>query len=401
MTNQTQPGPHGINNFGTRQLLIAVLFIHTVAPLTFILQPIVVQGLVEQVGFSPKQANYIVFAEAMGKAVASILLIFAISFISWRKALVAALCVLVIGNIISMQVETYQAFMGVRIFTGAAVGIVVPLSYASIALTPQKDRNFGVLLAVLLVFASLIMLIAPTLYSVAGYNGLLAVLAGLAFFAIPFALKVPNGRSNQKNAQDQTADPHLLPWRYRIPALLGMFTFFTAMFAYWANAALIGRGMGLDGQQIANALSLSKIAGVFGAVTAAILVAKYGRALPLGISILLAAASVVFIYLGNGLFVFTAGIFIFHYLWNVAHPYLLSIMASFDNSGRTVVYATSMQMLGVAAGPFLVGTFVSDPSQGGGVTIITTVLAVSTFALLIPVTVYHERKKRHLSAVME
>jgi predicted MFS family arabinose efflux permease len=44
----------------------------------------------------------------------------------------------------------------------------------------------------------------------------------------------------------------------------------------------------------------------------------------------------------------------------MTHPFLLAAMASFDRRGRVVVYAVAMQMIGLAVGPSLAASVISE-----------------------------------------
>jgi len=51
---------------------------------------------------------------------------------------------------------------------------------------------------------------------------------------------------------------------------------------------------------------------------------------------------------------------IYNFAWNLTHPFLLASMASFDRRGRVVVYAVAMQMVGLAIGPALAASVISE-----------------------------------------
>ena len=58
--------------------------------------------------------------------------------------------------------------------------------------------------------------------------------------------------------------------------------------------------------------------------------------------------------------VFAAAVVVYNFAWNLTHPFLLAAMASFDRRGRVVVYAVAMQMMGLAVGPSLAASVISE-----------------------------------------
>ncbi len=57
---------------------------------------------------------------------------------------------------------------------------------------------------------------------------------------------------------------------------------------------------------------------------------------------------------------FALAVGIYNFAWNLTHPFLLAAMASFDRRGRVVVYAVAMQMAGLAIGPGLAASVISE-----------------------------------------
>ncbi len=57
---------------------------------------------------------------------------------------------------------------------------------------------------------------------------------------------------------------------------------------------------------------------------------------------------------------FALAVGIYNFAWNMTHPFLLAAMASFDRRGRVVVYAVAMQMVGLAIGPGLAASVISE-----------------------------------------
>ena len=98
--------------------------------------------------------------------------------------------------------------------------------------------------------------------------------------------------------------------------------------------------------------------------------------------------------------VFALAVGVYNFLWNLTHPFLLGAMASFDRHGRVVVYAVAMQMVGLAVGPYLAATVISE-----GVYInvnrVGAGLFLASWLLILPPVLAQARQWRAVAAVAE
>ena len=106
-----------------------------------VLQPGVVQGLVEQRQFSPQQAGYILSIEMWGFAVTTIAMIWLVSRFDWHLMLRCALGLIIFANLGSIGLENETAFTGSRFLAGLGSGVVVSLGFATIGRLPHPDRT--------------------------------------------------------------------------------------------------------------------------------------------------------------------------------------------------------------------------------------------------------------------
>ena len=84
---------------------------------------------------------------------------------------------------------------------------------------------------------------------------------------------------------------------------------------------------------------------------------------------------------------------IYNFAWNLTHPFLLAAMASFDRRGRVVVYAVAMQMVGLAAGPFLAASVIAEGDYVN-VNWLGAGLFVASLLLILPPVLAQEKSFR-------
>ncbi len=341
----------------SRPTLWTVFLIGVIAPEVFIVQPGFVQGLVEHVGFDDQGAGVAVGFEMFGLAATTILMTFTAHRVNWRSVVLGSVIVMFLANLLCTLTTDQNTFMALRFIAGLGAGSLVSLGFAAVGLTRNPDRNFGILISLVLTYGAVVLWLMPSVYAVAGMDGALWFFALFPLSVVPFIRYLP--KSGESEAQVE-ADAVNLSFGMKMLALFAMLAYFIAQGIVWAYLFLIGLAGGLAEQAVANGLTLSQFAGIAGALLAAVIANRFGRSLPLAIGI---AGGAVCLYFMVGQFeflVFALAVGIYNFAWNLTHPYLLAAMASFDRSGRVVVYAVAMQMVGLAAGPLIAAAVISE-----------------------------------------
>jgi len=268
-----------------------------------------------------------------------------------------SLIVMFVANGLCTAAPDLNTFIGLRFVAGLGAGSLVSLSFAAIGLTRNPDRNFGLLIMWVLTYGAVVLWLMPSAYALAGMNGALWFFALFPLVAIPFIRFLP---VTGENAVQVESDAVNLTGGMKAMALFAMLAFFTAQGVVWAYLFLIGTAGGLSEQEVANGLTLSQFAGIAGAFLAAVVANRFGRSLPLTIGILGGALCLYFLVGRFEFLIFALAVGVYNFAWNLTHPFLLAAMASFDRRGRVVVYAVAMQMIGLAIGPGLAASVISQ-----------------------------------------
>lgn len=374
--------------------LAAAIFMGVVGPAVFIVQPGFVQGLVELLGLTDKQAGYIASAEMWGIAITTVVMTFGSHMVNWRYVFAVSLLIMIAGNIMSTSTTDFESFLMLRILTGLGAGGIISLSFAAIGLTDDPDRNFGYLIMWVLIYGAIGLLVMPTAYALVGMNGVLwffAIFAACALLVVRF---LPISGETHAQIEDDATN---LPAGLKVMALVAMLSYFLAQGVVWAYLFLIGMAAGISEQNVANGLTISQFLGIAGAFTAAMLGNRIGRSAPLAVGILAGATSLLFIIGEFDFLAYAVAVGVYNYAWNVVHPFLLASMASFDRRGRVVVYAVAMQMIGLATGPYLAATVISEGVYVN-VNSLGIVLFLLSLLLILPPVIIQARRAATVSA---
>ena len=372
-------------DLNSNQTLWSVFLLGVIAPEVFIVQPGFVQGLVVYLGFSDQGAGYVASAEMFGLAATTILMTFTSRYANWRKVVFWSVIIMFGANALCTVTSDLNVFVALRFVAGLGAGSLVSLSFAAVGLTKNPDRNFGFFIMWILIYGAIVLWAMPTVYEFAGMSGMLWFFAvfPLLALAVLHHLPVSGEAANQVDAAAIDVGSKM-----KGLALVAMLAYFTAQGVVWAYLFLIGTGGGLSEQAVATGLMLSQFAGIGGALLAALIAPKVGRSLPLAVGILGGALCLYFLIGTIEYLIFALAVGAYNFFWNLTHPFLMGAMASFDRRGRVVVYAVAMQMIGLAIGPGLAASVISEGSYGN-VNRLGATLFVISLVLVLPAVLSH------------
>ncbi len=370
--------------------LLAAIYLSVIGASVFIVQPGFVQGLVEYYSFTEQQAGYIASAEVWGIAVTSLALALGGHNYSWQLILKASVLLFVVGNLASLRAGDLLLFGGLRFVTGLGSGGMVSLTFTIIGLTRLPDRNFGYLIMGVLTYGALGLWAMPVAFDLVGIEGVIVFFA--LFGATGWLCLAHLPDSGEEHLQVE-ADAIDLDTGFCALAILAMFTYFFAQGIIWAYLFLIGLDGGLTEQGVATGLMLSQFLGIAGAFVAAVTGSRFGRIIPLAISILGGALVLGALFGQFTTVVYVVTVCVYNFAWNMTHPFLLAAMASFDQHGRVVVYAVAAQMLGLAIGPAFAATLLQEGNYARVVGAGISLFVLSWVFILAPLAKHRQQLK--------
>src|SRR5262249_14751554 len=379
--------PHPEARVMGRRRLVAAILVGVIGPEVFIVQPGFVAGLVQHLGFDERSAGYAASIEVWGITATTLLMTFCAHRFNWRKVIAGSLLIVAVSNLLCVGVHAKALFVLLRFLAGAGAGSLISLSFTTVGLTSNPDRNFGYLIMWVLFYVAVVLYLLPSSSGVSGMTGPLLFFAAFPRTARPLVGVFP--RSGESAAPVE-ADAVNLSVPFKALALAAMFAYFIAQGVAWAYLFLIGTAGGLPEQQVATGLTLSQLAGVAGALVPATMGSRFGRWRPLSVGIAGGALALAFLVGTFSYLRFALWVCAYNFFWNMTHPFLLASMASFDRRGRVVVYAVAMQMLGLAIGPALAASVIS-PSHYDRVNWLSIAFFMISWICILPPVLSQQR----------
>ena len=244
------------------------------------IMPALVDGLVEGLSFTNKEAGLVGSSNVYGVAVGAFLIVFLISRINWRTAAWIFLSGLITIDIVSIFIGDAQLLTALRFFHGFIGGMLVGTGFAVIARTNEPDRTFGMLLGVQYGLGGLGIMVIPPLVPEYGTPILFITLIGFSAVTalmLPFIDDYPIDTKTTNSVEHQTSAIKLQPLGL---TLLALFLFQAANMAVFAYIIGLGKSFGLDPAFITPVLGAASWVGVLGALLVVVFSTRYGRFSP-------------------------------------------------------------------------------------------------------------------------
>ena len=338
--------------------LTAANYLGSIGALTIVILPGIVGVIADTLQLSPGQVGLVMSADIITMAVSMGITAFLIHKLNWRVLAVAALAVLLAGSLLSIRADSYQAMVFARLVAGIGEGMAVSVAFAIFGGTHNPDRQFGIYLMVILSVAAILLYFIPGLLASGGKAYVFAVISLLVAINFLFVSWLPVSHGEEHISSDDAGEP--LPYVLVGLGLATVFLYFMAQGEAWAFMERIAAHAGLSGQTIGNSLALSNVGGIVGALIAALVSVRFGRACPIIISAVISVVGLMLL-LGdiNGLR-FAMATMLYLFAWNLTQPYFSGIMAELDPKGRVVVMMGAVQTAGLGLGPGVVGSMIRD-----------------------------------------
>ena len=103
------------------------------------IMPALVDGLIEALGFTNREAGFVGSANMYGAAFGAFSAVFLVKHINWRKAAVVLLIGLILFDLASMSLTSANVLIGVRFLHGCIGGLLVGVEGGIKWLLPAKS----------------------------------------------------------------------------------------------------------------------------------------------------------------------------------------------------------------------------------------------------------------------
>ncbi|CAH0216154.1 MFS transporter [Pseudomonas sp. Bi130] len=340
---------NALDSIDSKKSLAAICLMMVISLGTLQIQPILGGAFIDQLGLPLNAIGAIFAAELIAMAVACGVCAMLMASVDRRRFALIALLMLVLGNLASAQLHNQGLLLICRMICGASGGAVMAVVYATAALRTSKDSTFAVINIGNLLWGMLLVSSMPVILKSFGVAGAFYLLAIASALAMVGSWRVPRSYPEAHRA----ASGSIPPFGLTSVLLLMLFTLlFFGHSALWVYQERIGKGIGLEPQQIGAILGGSILAGALGAALAGLIGRRLGLLFPQLLSFGTALIATLVMVYGNTPVAFAVTACLIHAVWFFSLPYLLSMAAELDPSGRLAGLGNAAIFVGQGLGPF-------------------------------------------------
>ena len=354
----------------------------------------IVDGLVEGLGISEKQAGQISSANIYGAAIGALISVTLVKRLPWKPLAVICLLSLITIDTLSIWIQTYSTMLPVRLFHGVIGGILTGTAFAVIARTARPDRAFGMLLFVQFGLGGIAYYTLPPLAPLYGTMGLFCA---LVLFAVVTLIMVPF-LDTYKVTQTQERKDSQIKWRPFLFTMAAIFLFQAANMGLFAYIFRLGLYYDLDRAFMSKTLFLATWVALIGPLLVMVLGERFGR-------FWLMLAAMILTLIGTAIFHLSAQPWAYFLAncatgitWGFVIAYLLGMSAEFDKSGRATAFAGFVSKIGLASGPLIASSIVETKLGYPGVLNIALIgFVISMIIMLVPAYILDKTRTQKLA----
>ena len=329
----------------------AAMWMTVIGTLGILFLPLMVSGIIDELGFTKKQAGYVAAIEMAGVAIASGLGVFWVRRVNWVSVALIGTILFVAANWISTVINEFSLMLAGRFFVGIASGLLLAIGLACQSDSKNADRIFGYWVACQMTVSSVGYLLLPTVRATWGIDGffIALILLGLTtFVAVIFMPKRGLHRAKISEKKQQAILTSSL-------ALLGALLFFMAQGGLWAFLERLGLAANLSSTEIGFALAISSYLGIVGGLAKNWATDAIGLLSPFVI-VVVGELLMLVIFLANpNNIMFAVAVCTLQFCWAMGMAALLSGFNVIDKSGGLVLLLISTAKVGYSLGPALMG----------------------------------------------
>lgn len=353
---------------------IMLAFLATAGIFYINIMPAVVSGLKEGLAFTSQQAGFVSSANLYGAAIGALAAVFLIKRINWRLWSYSLLLALLVTDGSCLLITEPSVMIVVRFFHGLVGGLLVGIGFGIISRTEEADRTFGYLLFIQWGLGGLGLMYLPELVPHYGTSALflaLMIFTTVTLLMMPLIPDYKVKKQIHKSTNQVTIN--------KKPIYLNLFAIFlfqAANMGLFAYIIGLGEAKGLSIEFMSPALGAASWVALLGAFLVIVIGTKFGRTLPLVVSILVTALCSWLLHFSQSEQVYLIANVIIGITWAFALPYMFGICSELDKAGQLAAMGGFASKVGLASGP-MVGALLLTAEQ------YNTVINVAVIALIL------------------
>lgn len=335
---------------------IMLAFLTTAGIFYINIMPAVVSGLKEGLNFTSQQAGFVSSANLYGASLGALIAVFLIKKINWKRWSYVLMIFIVAIDLTSAVVTEPTTMIAIRALHGIIGGLLVGIGFGIISRTASPDKTFGYLLFIQWGLGGLGLMYLPGL--VPEYGVVALFLALVAFTVVAFVMlmflpdyplpesPLPESPLPESSLRESALSTNALPEKASEPAapkvnklslvltLAGILIFQAANMGLFAYMIALGKAEGLSIEFMSPSLGVASWVALLGAFLVIVIGTRYGRTIPLALSIVATAFFSWILHYSEIPEVYLYANIAIGICWAFVLPYLFGICSELDKGGQ-------------------------------------------------------------------
>lgn len=374
------PKPYGLSP----GLLAAIVVHAAVVPIVLLTAPAVAAQYAGQLGLGAGQIGFLFSSELAAMSLATIPGYYWQKRWNWRMVGLCAALLFIAANIASAFVSSFEPLLVLRFMSALGGGTLMVIGLASVVLSNQRDRVYGLWVCGQLVLGAIGLWILPGLFAKFGLAALYIALAGLMTLSLPLVRYYP--ANMEKSVGKGDAKTPAGSRRRAVIGILGLLGFYIGLSGVWTFIGSIASDAGIGVESTGQLLSTATILGIVGSLAATGIGGRIPRSLSLLAGYAVMAGSILLLLGGPQVARFAAAAFAFKFIWTFVLPFILGTISDQDSDGRLMSTANLVVGGGLAIGPAIAGQLLEN---GGGIPALLFFSVIATLLSFIAIMASH------------
>lgn len=240
---------------------------------------------------------------------------------------------------------------------GISLGIILSGVNALLARAHSVQGAYATAQICEVAFAASFYLFAGIAIAVFGLRSIFVVISMLALLVMASIHIIAQ---QQKSPREIPGTSVRSGFDWRIPMAAGAFiVFFIGQSSFYQHQVAIGSLLGIDQVSMSRIMTVATIGGLTGAVASKIVGMRFGLNIPVIFTTVLLSGILILAPVTESKLVFAFCAFSVQSLTMATVPYLFTLLASLDATGRFPSRGPALLLIGVAGGPLLAEFFLS------------------------------------------
>lgn len=379
--------------------ILSIFLVGIAGVLITALKPAMLSGYVSHAGIDEIVAGYLVSVEIVAAFLGTLIIALRGHIWDRRRAVIIGLGLLLGGNLLTAGMQGPVLLGCGRFVAGLGEGLAVGLFAAALAGYQKPERLFGASTVISLLVAAGAYQLVPIVLAWKGIAGFFLAVCGPVLLALLFSPAFPPrplGRVADVGAGRGSSAP--LPVGAAVLAG-GTIAYYLSAGGVWPYMGQIGLSTDLSAEAVSRIFGYSQLWGAAAAALPIIVGDRFGRALPIAVSVILGAICLLLLLGLPGqprIFALVAQAFMFG--WLLFFPYLMGLTSSLDPLGRLASLVYTAQAIGFFVGPALCAQAIRIGSYDAVLWFGVFCFAV-TLVVLLPVAIKQDRREARMAVI--